>query len=141
VNAVVIYESLTGNTRTAAHLIGEHLEVAGMPTTVCPITDIDYQALHEAELVVVGSWTDGLFIIGQRPGRASRLRKMPVITGKRAVVYCTYALDPGKTLDKLSAIVADRGGDMLGGLAIRRDNLVDGSHEFVDRLLGALEAS
>ena len=138
---VVIYESLTGNTRHTAELIGAELRAAGGDATVCAIDAVDLTALSKADLVVVGSWVDGLFIVGQRPGRAGRLRGMPVIDGKKAAVYCTYALDPGKTLTKLSALVADRGGDVIGGLAIRRSSMEDGAREFVDRVLGVLETS
>lgn len=137
--AIVIYESLTGNTRTAGLLIAEELTRSGVEATASPITAVDLQALSEADLVVVGSWTDGLFFFGQRPGRSGRLAKLPVIDGKRAAVYCTYALDAGKTLEKLAAIVGRRGGDVVGGLAIKRNDLAAGSVDFVDRLLGVVE--
>lgn len=137
--AIVIYESLTGNTRTAGHLIAAELTGAGVETVVSPITGVDLQALSEADLVIVGSWTDGLFFFGQRPGRIGRLIKLPVIDGKKAAVYCTYALDPGKTLEKLAGIVSRRGGDVVGGIAIKRNAMEAGAADFVDRLLGALE--
>ena len=132
---VVIYESLTGNTRRAAKLIAGDLTASGYPTIACPTTAIDYQALHEAELVIVGGWTDGLFFVGQRPGRASRLRKLPSLRGKRALCFITYALDPGKTLEKLVAIVEGLGATVEGGMTIRRDKLAEGSSDFVDRAL------
>jgi hypothetical protein len=138
--AIVIYESLTGNTRTAGHLIADDLTASGVETVACPITAIDLQALSEAELVVVGTWTDGLIFFGQRPGRIGRLAKLPVIDGKLAAVYCTYAVDTGRTLEKLSGIVGRRGGNVIGGMAIKRNNLEGGAREFVDRLVGALEA-
>ena len=137
--AIVIYESLTGNTRTAGHLIADELTAAGIEATAWPITDVDHQALSEADLVVVGSWTDGFILFGQRPGRIGRLVKLPVIDGKLAAVYCTYAIEHGRTLEKLSGIVGRRGGNVIGGMAIRRNQLAAGSREFVDRLLGALE--
>lgn len=131
---VVIYESLTGNTRKAAHLIADDLVAAGHEAVACPTTAVDYQALHEAEVVVVGGWTDGLFFVGQRPGRASRLRNLPAMAGKRAVCFVTYALDPGKTLEKLSAIVEGLGATVEGGMTIRRDQLEAGAREFAARL-------
>ena len=140
-NAVVIYESLTGNTRRAALLIGEELRSSGATVSVCPITAIDYQALAAADLVVVGSWTDGLFFVGQKPGRAARVRKLPVLDRKKAVVFCTYVIDAGRTLDKLQAILEGRGAEVIGGMAIRRDRIPEGARDFVDRVLGAVEAS
>lgn len=139
--ATVVYESLTGNTALAGQLIAKELTEAGIEAVACPITQVDLQALSESDLVVVGSWTDGLFVFGQKPGRAARLAKLPVIDGKQAAVYCTYALHAGKTLPKLSRIVRMRGGDVVGGFAIKRSNLEEGAAEFVDRLLPALDTT
>ena len=136
--AAVIYESLTGNTRRAAGFIAAELARVGIEASVFPVTRVDYQALAEADLVIVGSWTDGLVFFGQRPGRATRLRKLPVLTGKKCLVFCTYAVNCGATLDKLSRIMEERGADVLGGMAIRRDHLADGAHEFVARLREAI---
>jgi hypothetical protein len=137
VEAVVIYESLTGNTARAGRAIAAGLTAAGVPATACPITDIDYQALSRAQLVVVGSWVDGLILVGQRPGRLGRITSMPALAGKKAVVYLTYAIDAGKSLQKLSAAVEARGADVLGGQTIRRDKLDVGVDELVDRILSA----
>ena len=134
-NAVVIYESLTGNTARAGRAIAEALTAEGLPTRVFPITKVDYQALAVADLVIVGSWTDGLILVGQRPGRLGRIKAMPALAGKRAVVYLTYAIDPGKALQKMSDAVAARGAEVLGGQIIRRDKLEEGVADFVDRVL------
>lgn len=133
--AVVIYESLTGNTAKAGRAIAAALSAAGLPTRAFPITRIDYQALSDAELVIVGSWVDGLILVGQRPGRLGRIKAMPSLAGKRAVVYLTYAIDPGKALQKMSDAVAARGAEVLGGQLIRRDKLDEGVADFVERVL------
>lgn len=138
-NAIVIYESLTGNTRKAAELIASELRAAGVDTAVSPVDVVDLGALAAADLVVIGSWVDGFLFVGQRPGRAGRLRNLPVITGKRVAVYCTYAIDPGKTLTKLEAIVTERGGISIGGMALHRKRLADEATEFADRLVASLQ--
>jgi hypothetical protein len=136
VAAVVIYESLTGNTKRAAELIGRELAARGIESTICPITTIDLQALSAADLVVVGSWTDGMFFFGQRPGRGGRIKdKLPAMAAKRAVTFVTFALEPRRALDKLSDIVRATGADVIGGMAIRRDDLEGGTRDLVDRLL------
>jgi flavodoxin I len=135
VRAIVIYESLTGNTRKAAELLAHGLSAEGVTTVASPITQIDYQALSEADLVVVGSWVDGLFVVGQRPGRVGRIADMPALAGKKAVVYLTYALAPGKALQKLSDTVAGRGAEVLGGVTIRRDRIAAGVQDLVAKIL------
>lgn len=138
-SAIVIYESLTGNTKTAGEMIAAQLAEAGVPTVSCSTKQVALQQLSEADLVIVGSWTDGLFLFGQKPGGIGRLAKLPVIDGKKAAVYCTYALETGKTLEKLAGVVRRRGGDVIGGASIRRDRMEEGVADLVDRLLGAID--
>jgi hypothetical protein len=137
-NAIVIYESLTGNTRKAGERIARELEGAGISAAACPITHIDYPALAAADMVIVGTWTDGMVLFGQRPGRGGRIwMKLPAIDRKRTALYCTYAVAPGKTLEKLGVLVSGRGGDVIGGLAIKRTRLAEGAATFVERLVDA----
>lgn len=138
-HVAVIHESLTGNTERAAELIAAELRAAGHTASVSPAARVDLAGLAAADLVVVGSWVDGLFLVGQKPARAGRLRKLPTMVGKRAAVFCTYALDPGRTLDSLSTIVADRGGEVVGGMALHRKRLETDARELVDRLLAVVE--
>lgn len=139
-NAAIIYESLTGNTKKAAQVIGRELTKAGVGVSVRPVTDIDYQALEVADLVIVGTWTDGIVVAGQRPGRAQRLRRLPALDRKRCLVYITYAIDPGKALQKLSRLMEERGANVIGGMSIKRSDLEGGARDFVARLLEALPA-
>jgi hypothetical protein len=139
--AIVLYESLTGTTARTARLIGGYLQQAGVTVTaVSNVTDINLQALADADTVIVGTWVDGLLFVGQRPGRQGRLWALPALSGKRALVFVTYAIDAGRTLDKLVRIVESRGAEVLGGLQIRRDDLDGGARDFVDRLLAAVPA-
>src|SRR5215510_13098362 len=48
--AVVIYESLTGNTARAARLIADELATRGVEVAVYPITDIGLKDLAEADV-------------------------------------------------------------------------------------------
>jgi hypothetical protein len=88
----------------------------------------------------MGSWVDGIFVIGQRPGRAVRLESFPPIDGKRCFVFCTYALNPGKTLDKMTKIMEGRGAEVLGGMAIKRNRIDEGARDFVVRVLDVVPA-
>lgn len=133
--ALVIYESLTGTTRAAARQIAELLIQEGWEATTSSTKQVDLAALQQADVVIVGTWVDGLILIGQRPGGRGRLNALPLLGGKPTYGYVTYAVDPGKTLDKLTAILESRGGDVKGAMTIRRDRRDEGAAEFVDRLL------
>ena len=136
--AAVIYESMTGNTRALAGKIGDELRSRGIETSVSSITNIDLQAVSEADLVFVGSWTDGLFLVGQKPGRSGRLKVMPTLAGKKTIAFCTFALHPGHVVDKLTRILEHRGAEVIGGMAVRRDDLTQGAIDIVEGALAAV---
>ena len=135
--ALVIHESLTGNTREAAERIVAELIREGWEATECSSSEVDLPALQAADVLVVGSWVDGLFFFGQRPGGAGKLAKLPLLGNKPTYVYVTFALDPGKTLAKLTAVIEERDGDVVGGMTIRRNAIADGSVEFARRVVDA----
>src|SRR3954467_13260741 len=97
--AVVLFESMTGNTKRAAELIGGSAAAAGDEVHVRSITDIDFAAVAAAHVGDAGTWVDGLVLFGQRPGRSGRLRKLlPVLDRKPVAVFNTYAINAGKAL-------------------------------------------
>jgi flavodoxin len=140
VKALVIWESLTGTTRKAAERIAAGLRAGGVETTVSPVSAVDLAALSAADVVVVGSWTDGLVFVGQKPGRQSRLWSMPYLTGKRAFVYCTYAVDAGHAVDKLADIVRDRGAEIIGRQKVHRFHLERDCDAVVAHVLAGVPA-
>jgi len=116
------------------------LRAVGVEASVSPATHVDLAALSAADLVIVGSWTDGLVFVGQKPGRQSRLWALPYMTGKQAFVYCTYAVDAGHAVDKLADIVRDRGAEVLGGKAVHRFHLDRDCATLVAQVLAAVPA-
>lgn len=133
----VIYESRTGNTRRAAELIGAAVAELGHEVGVWSTGEVNLDFLADADLVFVGTWTDGIIVAGHRPGDKRRLEAMPGIWGKPTAGFVTYAVHCGKVLDKLARVVRARGGEWIGGRAFRRDKLPEGIGEFV---VAALEA-
>jgi hypothetical protein len=139
--AVVIYESLTGNTARAARLIADEVASRGVEVSLYPITDIGLKDLAEADVVFIGTWVDGLVLFGHRPGRAGRIRSMPVIDGKRVAAFMTYAIHAGKALDRFARVLEERGADVVARALLRRDHLERGIGDFVAVSLATVPAS
>lgn len=134
--AAILYESLTGSTRTAAELIAANLQQEGWGITgVSPVRKPEMRALQDADMVIVGTWVHGLFVVGQAPWGLGAIEHLPAIKGKQAASFCTFALNPGKTLDKLDRALRVIGGDVIGGLALHRAKLEAHSEEFAARLV------
>jgi flavodoxin len=139
--AVIIYESLTGNTRHAARVIADVLFERQVPSRIFPVDGIEADVVAAADLVILGTWTDGALIVGQRPAKRKKFaRALPDLAGKPCALFCTYAITPGSTLAKFQQVAEDRGGRVVGGLAIRRDELDEGARDFIERVLAAVPA-
>lgn len=134
----VVYASRTGNTRRAAELIGSAIEERGHTVSVQSVDGLDYKSLADADLVVLGTWVSGHFVIGQKPGDARRLAKVPKLTGKPVALFLTYALNPGSALGKFEKAMERQGAEVLGGFAWKRSDLPAGVEGFVDGVLDAV---
>jgi flavodoxin len=138
--AALLVESLTGNTWNAAELIADKLQqeqwtVTGMSRVGRP----DLGSIQRADLVLVGTWTHGLFVVGQAPWAVGNIANLPTMRGKQAACFLTFALNAGKSIDKLTTAVGHTGADVIGGLEIKRNHLDEHTDLFVERLLGAVQ--
>lgn len=134
--AAILVESLTGHTWKAGELIAGQLQQAGWGiTALSPVRQPDYAGLQAADMVLVGTWIHGLFVVGQSPWALGELAKLPVMKGKKAAAFCTYALNPGKSLDKMTRVLDSLGAEVLGGLALHRAKLPQHAEEFAARLV------
>jgi flavodoxin len=137
--AALLVESLTGNTWKAAEMIAGKLQQEGWSITgLSPLRHPDHGALQAADMVIIGTWVHGAFIIGQAPWGIGAINALPSIGGKKAATFCTFALNPGKTLDAMEKSVAGLGADVIGGLALHRSKLAAHTEEFAARLVSAL---
>lgn len=137
---VVIYESMRGHTKAAAELIGGVASNAGAIVEVMPTTAVDLNAVAAADVVFVGSWTDGLFFFGQKPGDLFRLKKLPRMDRKRVGVFCTYAVNPGGTVDKLADLLSEeKGARVVARQAFNRDRVDADVVDFVAKAFKSVD--
>lgn len=140
--AAILVESLTGNTWKAAEMIGADLQQEGWSITgLSKVKAPDHASIQAADIVLVGTWTHGLFVVGQTPWAVAAISNLPAMRGKRAAVFLTFALNAGKSLERLTGAVSATGADVIGGLEIKRNYLEQHSEEFVNRLIGAVESA
>jgi hypothetical protein len=142
VKAAILVESLTGNTWHAAEKVADLLAQERWSITgLSKVKQPDYASIQQAELVLVGTWVHGAFVFGQAPWAVSNIANLPAMRGKRAAGFCTFALDPGKSLDKLDRALGDTGAYVIGGLALNRGKLDEHSEVFARRLVDAVAVS
>lgn len=136
--AALLVESLTGNTWKAAEEIGtklsqERWSITGLSKVGAP----DLASIEAADIVLVGTWTHGFFVVGQQPWALSKIANLPTMRGKKAACFLTFALNAGKSIDKLATAVGQTGAEVVGGLEIKRNYIDQHTDLFVERLLAA----
>ena len=82
----IVYDSSTGTTAKAAEAMGKTLEAHGHQCRVQSVEDADPADVSEADLIIVGSWVKGLFIILRRPTEGSMqfIERLENLAGKKA---------------------------------------------------------
>lgn len=134
-NVVVLYQSRSrkANTRRLAEMIGHTALEAGADASMWPVTNVDLGRLAAADLVFVGTWTDGIIIGGHRPGQTGKLAQLPALYGKKTAAFMTYAIHSGKAIDAFSGWLArNTGADVIAGRAFKNSATTDAVvHSFV----------
>jgi flavodoxin len=140
--AAILVESLTGNTWKAAEMTADLLTQERWTITgLSKVREPDYASIQQADIVLVGTWVHGAFVFGQAPWAANSIANLPAMRGKKAVGFCTFALNPGNSVDKLDRALGDTGARVIGGLALSRSKLEQHTEVFAERLVGATSVS
>ena len=120
-NIAIVYDSSTGTTAKAAEAMGKMMEEHGHQCHVQSVTDADPTDVSEADLICIGSWVEGLFIIRQHPtaGSMDFVERLANLAGKKAVVFCTYKLAAGSTLSQMAKALEGKGAKVVGQFKYR----------------------
>lgn len=136
---LIAYESKSGKTKQQALAIAAACTEAGHETMTKPISEVIPLDLEGADALAVGSWVEGFILFGVKPARPARrwLSELPSLQGKRAGVFCTYAVNPAASLDVMRRALEAKGAEVVAENSANRRNPESGASEFARRLVGA----
>jgi flavodoxin len=136
--AFVVYRSATGTTRRLAEEIGAHLASRGLTTTVQSVGEADPASLAGADVVLLGCWTSGLFVVAQHPDEPwmAFVRVLPPLGGSRVGLFTTYKLATGSMFARMRAALGSRVGRVDLELKSRDGHLSEAGRQALDRLVG-----
>ena len=120
-NIAIVYDSKTGTTAKAAEAMGKDMEAHGHHCRVRSVAQADPAIVSEADLICVGSWVKGLFIILQHPteGTMQFIEQLGDLSGKNTIVFCTYKLAAGSTLQQMAKALEEKGANVVGKFKYR----------------------
>lgn len=136
--AAVIYRSATGTTRRLAEEIGEHLAARGCTTTVQSVGEADPAAAAAADVLLLGCWTSGLFVIAQHPDEPwlAFVRELPALAGTKVGLFTTYKLATGSMFARMRAALPGTPVPIGLELKSRDGHLSDAGRAALDRFVG-----
>jgi flavodoxin len=95
--AIIIYHSRTGTTKTYAEVIGEYLNRKGFETLITSTNGFREEMLNGADTIFFGCWTSGLMIMLQKPEKSwiEFAEKLPVKLDAKVALFTTYKVLTG----------------------------------------------
>ena len=116
---LVCYCSEGGTTKRVADEIVDQLNIQGARAQARSIDDVGVVELAQADVVMVGTWVEGLVVAKVRPARAMRewLEALPNLGGRRVAVFCTYKVNPRGALEEMSEMLTAKGAKVIASEA------------------------
>ena len=142
---LVCHESVGGTTAATALAIAGQLAAFGVRVTTLPITQVGARELAAVDVVIVGTWVEGLVVTRVHPAKAMRkwLENLPRLGSRPVGIFCTYGVDPKSTLSEMRAAIEAKGGhvseEAAFGPKVREDDAEHlGTVDFVRSLVSSL---
>jgi len=129
----VLYFSRTGNTKRMAEAIAEAIRAP-----VFAIASSEPSVVEDFDLLIVGTPVEGF-----RPAKdtVEFVERLPQTEGKKAILFCTYALWKGRTFGVLKKALSSKGYETIFDVStkgMKPDQPADFS-ESINKIQKALE--
>jgi flavodoxin len=137
--AAVVFRSHTGTTERYARRIAAHLALRGVTATVESIGDCDTAGLADVDLLFLGCWTNGWFVVHQHPDAPwlAFARDLPDLGRPTVGLFTTYRLATGSMFGAMRRALARTGANVRAELRSRSGELSEADRRAIDDLLAA----
>jgi flavodoxin len=137
--AAIVYCSATWTTAGLGEDIAAHLRARGIETAIASFGEIDVAVLGRVDLLFLGCWTHGWFVVNQHPEQAwvDWTRELPPLDGPRTALFTTYKLRTGSMFARMRRALADKGPRVGLELKSRNERLTDQGRRALDAFLDA----
>ncbi len=119
--ALIVYNSQKGKTKKYAEKIGRYIETFQGKAIVKSIAETTAQDIKSCDLLLLGSWTNGRFLFGQKPDQAwiDFASKLPRMEGKETVLFTTYNILTGSMFRNMKKELEPKGYKILSCMKSR----------------------
>jgi len=128
---LICYDSMGGTTKKIADDIAEKFSSSTKSIVVKSIKDTSKADVVYADLVLCGTWVEGLIFTKVGPSKAmlAWLKQLPNMPGKKAALFCTYGVNPKTTLKQMESILSAKNMDVIGNMSIKSSDIKNIKYE------------
>jgi flavodoxin len=122
---LIIYNSHTGITKKYAEDIQTYLVGKNLETKLISIAEFNNTTNIECDLLMLGSWTSGLFFFGQHPDKewVKFAQKLPKAVNSEIILFTTYKLATGSMFKNMKKHLGINSSNVKAELKSRKGNL------------------
>ncbi|WP_298347541.1 FAD-dependent oxidoreductase [Ferrimicrobium sp.] len=130
---LISIDSPGGTTRALALRLADLLSSVTNEIVAVPVDQVTSDMVADFDLMVLATWVDGLVVGGQHASPATErlVGQLPAGAATQVAVLMTYGFDPGHSLDRLEALVVQRGLRVVARCAMKShgDGLFGFAHD------------
>ena len=133
----ILFRSKKGTTNAFAREIGYYLKQKGNNVTVKSIDDYSDELVQNADIVFLGCWTQGMFLMFQHPDREWKqfAKRLPSLEPKKVVLFTTYKVYTGKMFRSMQSYLKDKISTVEAVIKSRNNHLSDQNKQILDTLI------
>lgn len=101
--ATILYQSKKGRTAGWARAMAMYLWSKGVNVSYGAISDFKEEQLRDSDLLLLGSWTTGWFVINQKPSKVwiEASKNLPATLPPHLVLFATYKVRTGAIFKRM----------------------------------------
>lgn len=135
-NVLILYQSRGGNTQAIAQAIADFATDQHHTVKLKSVIEVTQTDVDTADMLFIGTWVQGFILFGVKPAEATLwVPALPSLQNKPVAIFCTYTFNPRNSLQKLGALLEDKGATIIGKQAFQRNQPVMEAQSFVQFML------
>ena len=136
-NITILFRSKKGTTNAFAREIGYYLQQKGNNVTIKSIDDYREELVQNADIIFLGCWTQGMFLMFQHPDREWKqfVKHLPPMKTQKIVLFTTYKIYTGKMFRSMQYHLKNKVSNIAAVLKSRNNSLSEMNKQILDTLL------
>jgi flavodoxin len=136
-NAVILYHSKTGTTRKYAQELSQALQSKGLTTTEFSIDQYKPETVLNADIVLLGCWTSGLFFFLQKPEKTwvEFAKELSILNSQKLAFFTTFKVRTGSMFRNMKKHIGSENAMLALELKSRNGKITSDDEKILTDLL------